>query len=196
MRADLTLIADWIQPQARVLDLGCGEGELLAYLQQARQIHGYGLEIDPEKITTCIRRGVNVIEQDLDDGLSNFRDASYDVVIMSQALQALLRPDQMLDEMLRVGRECIVTFPNFAWWRCRLHLALKGRMPVSRSLPHQWYNTPNIHLTTFKDFEALCAQKSLKILARAVGNSAHQTHWTSHLWPHFFGEVAIYRISR
>jgi methionine biosynthesis protein MetW len=196
MRQDLAIIANWVKPSAHVLDLACGDGTLLLHLETQKQVKGYGLEIDPEKITTCISRGVDVIEQDLNRGLKNFADDSYDTVIMTQALQVLRRQDLALDEMLRVGREAIVTFPNFAHWRCRLFLAFRGRLPVSRTLPYQWYNTPNIHLITFKDFEALCADKGIKILDRAVGNLAYEDHWKARLWPNLFGEVAIYRISR
>lgn len=196
MRQDLAIIANWVKPSTRVLDLACGDGTLLLHLEEQKKVAGYGLEIDPEKITACISRGVDVIEQDLNRGLKNFADDSYDTVIMTQALQVLRRQDLALDEMLRVGREAIVTFPNFAHWRCRFFLAFKGRLPVSRTLPYQWYDTPNIHLITFKDFEALCADKNIKILDRAVGNMAYEDHWKARLWPNLFGEVAIYRISR
>ncbi|WP_114417016.1 methionine biosynthesis protein MetW [Marinospirillum perlucidum] len=196
MRQELAIIANWIQPSAHVLDLACGDGTLLHYLEHEKGVRGYGLEIDPEKITACISRGVDVIEQDLNRGLKNFADDSYDTVIMTQALQVLRRQDLALDEMLRVGREAIVTFPNFAHWRCRLFLAFRGRLPVSKTLPYQWYDTPNIHLITFKDFEALCAQKNIKILDRAVGNLAYEGNWKANLWPNLFGEVAVYRISR
>lgn len=195
MRADLDIINNWVAEGSRVLDLACGDGALLAHLEQ-RGVAGYGLEIDPNNITACIRRGVDVLEQNLDEGLDNFDAQSYDTVIMTQALQVLRRPDLTLDEMLRVGREAIITFPNFAYWRCRAHLALKGRMPVSKTLPHRWYDTPNIHLSTFADFERLCDAKQIRIRDRAVGNSQYEAHWVSHLWPNLFGEVAIYRVCR
>ncbi|WP_129138254.1 methionine biosynthesis protein MetW [Modicisalibacter coralii] len=196
MRADLTLIHDWVHDGARVLDLACGDGTLLDALARDKDVFGYGLEIDPDGITACLERGVNVIEQDLDQGLANFDDDAYDLVIMTQALQALRRPDLMLDEMLRIGREAIITFPNFAYWRHRLYLGFKGFMPVSRTLPHAWYDTPNIHLSTFNDFERLCLDKQLVITDRAVGNGAHQSHWSSRLWPNLFGEIAIFRVGR
>ena len=130
MRADLDIIQEWIAPGSRVLDLGCGDGELLAWLRDNKQVAGYGLEIDPDKIALCIERGVNVIEQNLDLGLGNFASNSFDVVVMTQSLQALHYPDKVLAEMLRVGKTCIITFPNFGHWRCRWYLTTKGRMPV------------------------------------------------------------------
>ncbi len=196
MRADLALIYGWVPEGARVLDLACGDGTLLEALARDRKVSGYGLEIDPDGITACLEKGVNVIEQDLNRGLANFDDDAYDMIIMTQALQALRRPDLMLDEMLRVASEGIITFPNFAYWRHRVHLGIRGYMPVSKSLPHAWYDTPNIHLSTFNDFEHLCRQKGLIISDRAVGNGDHEGHWSSRWWPNLFGETAIFRISR
>ncbi|MFE8071289.1 methionine biosynthesis protein MetW [Marinobacteraceae bacterium S3BR75-40.1] len=197
MRADLDIIQNWIQPGTRVLDLGCGDGTLLDYLQREKNVSGYGLEISPEHITACVEKGVNVIEQDLDDkGLTNFRDDSYDTVVMTQALQAVRHPDIVIDEMLRLGREGIVTFPNFAYWRLRWYLMWNGRMPMSRSLPHTWYNTPNIHLCTFRDFEDLCHRKNIVIRDRSVVDNAHRSRWFNRLWPNLLGQIAIYRISR
>jgi len=196
MRADLEIIYDWVSENTHVLDLACGDGVLLEALAKHKNVSGYGLEIDPAGITHCVERGVSVIEHNLDDGLSSFSDKSYDLVIMTQALQALRRPDKMLDEMLRVAEEGIITFPNFAYWRHRVHLGLRGYMPVSKSLPHDWYNTPNIHLSTFNDFEHLCRKKGLMIVDRAVGVGDHRGHWTSRLWPNLFGEIAIFRVRR
>ena len=156
MRADLRVIEPWVEPATQVLDLGCGDGTLLAYLQKKKKVLGYGLEIGQKQITGCIEKGVNVVEQDLDKkGLRNFADNQFDTVIMTQALQAIKRPDVMLDEMMRIGRQGIVTFPNFGYWRCRHYLLWHGKMPMSKTLPHTWYNTPNIHLCTFKDFQEL-----------------------------------------
>ena len=129
LRADLSIIQKWVKPGSLVLDLGCGDGKLLKYLKENKNVRGYGLEINPENLTACIRNGVNVIEQNLDNGLSNFEDQCIDTVIMTQALQAVKRPDLLLDEMLRIGGEAIVTFPNFGYWRTRFYLLLKGRMP-------------------------------------------------------------------
>ncbi len=196
LRADLQIIQKWIQPGSRVLDLGCGEGELLHYLQHNRQVRGYGLEIDPDNINACIARGVNVIDKNLDHGLDNFEDRSFDTVVMTQALQAVHYPDRILEDMLRIGREAILTFPNFGHWRCRLYLGTKGRMPVSEFMPYTWYNTPNIHFCTFKDFEKLCHERSVRILDRLVVDQTHRSSRLSAMWPNLLGEVAIYRVTR
>ncbi|KZZ45305.1 MAG: methionine biosynthesis protein MetW [Saccharospirillaceae bacterium] len=196
MRDDHALIQRGVKPGSQVLDLGCGQGTLLQYLQRHKNVRGYGLEINPDNITACIRNGVNVIEQDLDNGLRNFKDNSIDTVIMTQALQAVERPDLLLDEMLRIGNEAIVTFPNFGYWRTRFYLMLKGRMPMSETLPYNWYDTPNIHMCTFKDFEILCREKGIKILNKTVVDDQHKQHWTIRLWPAMLGEIAVYHITR
>ena len=196
LRDDHALIQRGVKPGSQVLDLGCGQGTLLQYLQRHKNVRGYGLEINPDNITACIRNGVNVIEQDLDNGLRNFKDNSIDTVIMTQALQAVERPDLLLDEMLRIGNEAIVTFPNFGYWRTRFYLMLKGRMPMSETLPYNWYDTPNIHLCTFKDFEILCREKGIKILNKTVVDDQHKQHWTIRLWPAMLGEIAVYHITR
>ncbi|WP_342767572.1 methionine biosynthesis protein MetW [Isoalcanivorax indicus] len=195
LRPDLALIRDWIPEGASVLDLGCGDGQLLANLRDTRNVRGYGLEIDQENIAHCIERGVNVIEQDIDEGLGNIADGRFDYVLMTQALQAVQRPDQVVAEMLRVGREAIVTFPNFGHWRVRSYLFFKGRMPVSRRLPHQWYDTPNIHLCTVQDFDTHCRKRGYKVLDRLVLNNDHASGLGTRLWPNVFGEIAIYRVS-
>ena len=196
LRADLQIIQQWIKPASHVLDLGCGNGELLHYLQNHKQVHGYGLEIDPDNINACIAKGVNVIEKNLDHSLDNFEDRSFDTVVMTQALQAVHYPDRILEDMLRIGREAILTFPNFGHWRCRLYLGLKGRMPVSEFMPYTWYNTPNIHFCTFTDFEKLCHERSVKILDRLVVDQTHRSSTLSAMWPNLLGEVAIYRVTR
>ena len=197
MRADLTLIEPWVRPGTHVLDLGCGDGTLLAHLQEKKNVQGYGIEIDVGQITRCIEKGVNVIEHNLDSkGLKSFADQQFDTVIMTQALQAVRQPDVMLEEMLRLGQQGIVTFPNFGYWRCRQYLLWHGRMPMSKTLPYTWYNTPNIHLCTFKDFEALCKSKGIKILNRTVVDSDFSQSRFAKMWPNLFAEFAVYRITR
>ena len=138
MRPDLDIIQHWIRPGSRVLDLGCGDGSLLEYLKIHKDVSEIGLEISPENIQQCLGRGVNVIEQDLNKSLANFKDKSFDTVLLTQTLQAVSYPDVLIDEMLRIGKNCIVTFPNFGHWRARLYLTTKGRMPVSNFMPYQW----------------------------------------------------------
>jgi methionine biosynthesis protein MetW len=196
MRADLRIISELVKPGARVLDLGCGTGDLLAWLQANKAVNGYGLEIDPDNITTCLGKGVNVLEQNLDEGLANFPTDSFDMVVMTETLQAVRQPDLMLEEMLRIGHECIVTFPNFGHWRCRAQLLLRGRMPVARHIPHTWYDTPNIHLCTFDDFEGLCRDKSLRIIQRFVVDARHVNRPIINRFPNFFGTYAFYRLGR
>lgn len=179
-----------------MLDLGCGDGELLADLQQSLNIRGLGLEIDPDNITACIARGINVIDKNIDEGLASIKDNSFDTVVMTQALQVMHRPDQTVEEMLRIGKEGIVTFPNFAHWRARFYLALRGRMPVSKFLSYEWYDTPNIHFFTFKDFERLCIDRNIRIIERTVVDHNHRESWSNRLWPNMLGEIAIYRITR
>lgn len=196
MRLDLTHIQKWIATGSRVLDLGCGSGEFLETLRDQRQVRGTGLEIDQGKINQAVSRGLNIVEQNMDGGLGNFPDQSFDTVVMAHALQAVHYPDRVLDEMLRIGREGIVTFPNFGHWRCRLFLGIRGRMPVSRLMPHMWYETPNIHFCTVKDFEALCQHKGIRIIARdVIGNTERQPMLAS-AWPNLFATTAIYHITR
>jgi methionine biosynthesis protein MetW len=196
MRLDLALAEKWVAPGSRVLDLGCGEGELLAHLRDNFAVRGYGVEIDADRITACIAHGINVVEQNLNVGLGNFCDGSFDTVIMTQALQAVEKPDVLLEDMLRVGREVIITFPNFAHWTTRFYLTLKGMMPVSEALPYTWYNTPNIHLCTFHDFDALCREKGIKVLDRIAVDGGQQGSVLARMFPNLFGEVAIYRLTR
>ncbi len=207
MRIDDQLAEQWIKKGSKVLDLGCGDGALLAHLQAQLGVTGYGLEIDHDKINTAISLGVNVIEQDLNEGLARFADNSFDTVVMMRALQAVKNPKNLLIDMLRVAKEGIVTFPNFAYWQNRLYLGIKGIMPMSDTLPHAWYDTPNIHLCTFKDFERLCHDNHIKILdSAALSDSplpkrlpaiAHQgfDKLIKHK-PNLFADVAVYRVAK
>lgn len=196
MRQDLTRILRWIRPRARVLDLGCGNGEFLALLRERRDVRGIGIEIDAVAITEAIGRGLNIVGQDLDAGLANFPSRSFDVVVMAHALQAVRFPDQVLEEMLRIGREGVVTFPNFGHWRCRLHLSMRGRMPVSRFMPYNWYDTPNIHFCTVRDFEILCRRLGIRILGRDMIGAEQGVSRLARRWPNLFATTAIYHISR
>lgn len=190
-RADFSTIAGWIAPKARVLDLGCGDGSLFAYLRNARQIIGYGIEIDDKGVLASVGNGVNVLQSDLESGLAGFDEQSFDSVILSQTLQAMRHTEGIVLEMLRVGREAIVSFPNFGHWSHRLQI-LRGRMPVSKSLPYEWYDTPNIHLCTIADFDAFLAKRGCKVLDRAVLSRGHPIERMANVR----GETAIYRFRR
>ena len=187
-RPDFIAIAKWIRPDAKVLDLGCGDGSLLRHLHEARGVTGYGMEIDDDKVLACVKNGVNVLQNDLESGLSGFENGSFDYVILSQTLQAMRNAESVMREMLRVGREGIVSFPNFGYWRHRLDI-LQGRMPVSKELPHAWWNTPNIHLCTVKDFEGLCTKVGAEILDERV---LHEGHTRTFL-PNLFGSLGVFR---
>jgi methionine biosynthesis protein MetW len=190
-RADFEVIARWIPEHARVLDLGCGDGSLLRFLTETRGVRGYGVEIIPENIVACVQNGVNVIQDDLETGISEFEDASFDFVILSQTLQAMRHTEEIMSELLRVARLAIVTFPNFGYWRARLDV-LMGNMPVSENLPFQWYDTPNVHLCTIDDFEAYCETRKIAIRERVV-----LTHGTSvSALPNLRGELAVYQLAR
>jgi len=190
LRPDLQLIADWIAPGSRVLDLGCGDGALLAYLARERRCRGYGVEISDDHVAACVARGVNVVQVDLDSGLRLFADGMFDIVVLSQTLQAMANAAVMLKEMQRLGREGVVSFPNFGHWRHLVSL-VGGRMPVSRQIPYQWYDTPNIHLCTPKDFEQLAAEVGCRITGRALLADGRPVRWAAQLR----STVAIYRFA-
>jgi methionine biosynthesis protein MetW len=172
---------------SRALDLGCGDGSLLRYLRESRSVTGHGVEIDDANVLACVKNGVDVIQSDLEHELSEFADRSFDYVILSQTLQAVRNSERVIREMLRVGREGIVTFPNFGYWKNRLQVAA-GRMPVSENLPYEWHETPNIHLCTIADFEHFCASRGVKILERTVLTHDGPVTW----WPNLLGALAVY----
>lgn len=188
-RADFQLITNWVEPNSRVLDLGCGDGTLLALLNRTRSTRGYGVEISDENIVTCVKNGINVIQNNLESGLSTFESDSFDYVILSQTLQAVHQTESIVKEMLRVGRQAIVTFPNFGYWRNRWQI-LAGRMPVSKTLPYQWYDTPNVHLCTINDFEDFCHAHNVQILEREILTRGNKVE----LLPNWLGNLAVYRI--
>lgn len=196
LRADLQIIADWIRPNSRVLDLGCGEGELLDYLQREKGVQAYGIELDEERIAVALRRGISVLQQDLDSGLRQFASNSVDTVVLSLTLQAVHYPRELLLEMLRVGREGIVTFPNMGHWRARWQLGLGGRMPMTDVLPHSWYDTPNIHLCTIRDFDALCRENRIEVRERMVLDDRRRSTAPNRVWPNLLAELALYRCAR
>ena len=190
-RPDFAAIADWVRPGARVLDLGCGDGTLLRYLWRERNASGYGVEIDEAGVLACVKNRVNVIQSDLERGLSDFEDRAFDYVILSQTLQAVRHSERIVREMLRVGREGIVTFPNFGYWKNRLQV-LGGKMPVSDDLPFQWHDTPNIHLCTITDFEDFCGARGVRILQRTVITNGSAVSFL----PNLLGALAVYRFQR
>jgi methionine biosynthesis protein MetW len=191
VRADLDAIVRWVPEGARVLDLGCGDGALLRSLWQERKAPGYGVEIDDDSVIACVANDVNVLQVDLESGLGLFADASFDCVILSLTLQAVHRTEAVLREMLRVGREAIVSFPNFGHWSARLQVML-GKMPVSAALPYEWYETPNVHHCTITDFEYLCRRIGIRIRERLV---LHEGKPVS-LMPNLLGSLAVYRCTQ
>jgi len=186
-RADFAAIAGWIKVGSSVLDLGCGDGTLLRYLKQTRNTTGYGVEIADEGVLACVRNGVAVVQSDLERGLSGFEDDSFDYVVLSQTLQAMKNSEIIIREMLRVGREGIVTFPNFGYWKNRLEV-VRGRMPVSENLPYEWFNTPNVRLCTVADFERFCAERDIRIVERKVLTNGRPVN----VMPNLLGALAVY----
>ena len=194
LKPEFARLLDWIPQGARVLDLGCGSAQLLAYLMKNKGVQGVGLEMDPVSIIASISNGVDVIQADLNDiNLVNmFGENAFDVVLTTQTLQSMQRLGFLIDSMIRVGQRDIVTFPNFGFCRNRIQLMSDGIMPVSESLPYQWYDTPNTHLCTFADFEHFCQERNIYILEqRVLGNA-----WGAEWFPNLLGEVALYHIEK
>ena len=192
----LSVIEKWVEVRSKVLDLGCGNGNILSELQKTRDVIGLGVEIEEKNIEECLLQNINVIEQNIDDGLINFSNDSFDVVILSQTIQVLKNPNTALEEIARIGKTCIVTIPNFGHWRSRLSLLFNGRMPVTSPLPESWHATPNIHLCTLKDFEMLCSELLITIEERVTVNSNNESKWYLDIWPNLFSASAIYKISK
>ncbi|WP_263768336.1 methionine biosynthesis protein MetW [Propionivibrio soli] len=191
-RFDFAVIANWIPPGERVLDLGCGDGRLLRYLRETKGVVGYGVEIDHQSVLGCIRNGVDVIQIDIERGLSGFEDRSFNHVVISQALQAMHATERILNEMLRVAEEAVVSFPNFAFRTNREAIA-EGHMPVSEDLPYEWYDTPNVRFFTIADFEALCARLGIEIRERLAFDESGRPVIED---PNLNGSLAFYRLGR
>lgn len=190
-RYDFEVITEWISPGEKVLDLACGDGSLLKHLSKVRQVCGYGVEKDTDKLVACIANGINVLQFDLERGLAGFEDGFFDHVLMSLSLQAIHNTQGILAEMLRVGREAVISFPNFGYWRHRQSI-LNGRMPVSESLPHQWFNTPNVRFFTIADFDALCELNGIVVRERLAFDEGKVVTEE----PNFLASVAVYRLGR
>jgi methionine biosynthesis protein MetW len=191
-RSDYAIISEWIAPGARVLDLGCGEGELLGWLVQHKGVEARGIEIDARKVQRAIARGVSVYHGDIDQGLTDYPDGSFDYVILSQTLQETRRPLHVLREMLRVGRRAIVTFPNYGHWSVRMSLLVRGRAPVTRCFPYRWYDSPNIHFLTIKDFQALARDEGWTV-EREMFLSGR---YSGRLLANLLAEVAVFLLRK
>lgn len=196
-RKDFKFISEWIEKDSTVLDLGCGDSTLLDFLRINKNVSGYGFEKDIDKVQQSINKNISVIQADFNSGLDQYFDQNFfDYAVMTQALQENKNPDKIILEMLRVAKEGIVTFPNMGHWKNRLQLGLFGKMPISNSLPNNWFDTPNIHLCTFKDFERLCEDLNITILDKKVLNSSYNSNKLLSFLPNFFGEIALYRFKK
>jgi len=198
IRVDLQLIADMIEPNTRVLDAGCGNGMLLDYLWRFKQVDARGIEISTQGVQACVSSGLSVVQGNVETDLKDYPDGAFDYVILSQTLQAMHEPREVLEQMMRIGKRAIVSLPNFAYWRLRLYMMFKGRMPVSENLPYEWYNTPNIHFCTIRDFVALAKEMNLTIerslfldeegSSKTIGKSVAVANW--------FGEQGVFLLSK
>jgi len=196
-RPDWDIVTGWIRERARVLDLGCGDGALLGHLIAKRGVSGVGMEVDDDRVARGVAADLDIVQADLDDGLKEwFGRNSFDYVVVSQTIQAIRHPERLLGEMLDIASEGIVTFPNMGYWRNRWQLGVQGMMPTTKALPNPWYNTPNIHLCTLRDFEALCEGLGIEILDRAVVDQNRRSSALLRALPNWFGEHAIYRIRK
>ena len=192
-RGDIDTIVSWVPEGGKVLDLGCGDGELLLRLQNEKRIEGLGVDIDTANIIAAVSKGLCVVQQDMEDGLQNFEGSRFDAVIIAYSLQVLERPHAVLERIVNIGNEAIVTFPNFGHWRSRLSLLLSGRMPKTKALPYSWFDTPNIHFCTVSDFEALCKDLNIVVVERRMSSRAGLL---AQLWPNLFAKSASYRITQ
>lgn len=194
-RIDHSIILDLIPAGTKVLDLGCGDGSLLEKLVRRKGVVGRGIEISEEGVRSCIAKGLTVLQGDIDQGLRDYPDDSFDYVVLNQTLQAAKKPDVVLSEMLRVGKKGIVGFPNFAFWKMRLYLLTLGRMPKTRFLPYEWYDTPNIHFCSIRDFTKYCAENGVRIEKTAYLSTGHGGKVLRGVRPNLFAENAVYLLS-
>ena len=192
LRPDLAAVAAAVPDGARVLDIGCGDGLLLAWLRDTKGVEGRGIELDPDDVAAAVGRGLAVVQGDADTDLADYPDGAFDVVILSNTLQAMQRPAAVLRELVRIGRCAVVSFPNFGHWRVRASLALSGRMPVTRSLPVSWHETPNIHFCTIDDFEALAVDMGLRVQGRTALRGGRPVA----LWPNLLGDTGVFVLRR
>ncbi len=197
LKLGYSIITDIVEQGVKVLDLGCGNGNLLAKLIEEKQVQGLGIEINQDSAISAMEKGLSVIQGDIDEGLKGFRDKEYDWVILNQTLQSTEKPDYVIEEMLRVGKKAVVSFPNFAYWKVRFNLFFNGHMPKSKSLPFEWYDTPNIHLLTINDFYEFCNKRDIKILQSVfITNANVKRNSLMRLLASFFAEEVIFVISR
>lgn len=190
------VISNIIESGSKVLDLGCGSGDLLKLLEK-KNIHGRGIEIDEENVISCIQKGLSVFQGDIDEGLKEFEDKSFDYVILNQTLQMTYKPDYVIQEMLRIGKKVVISFPNFAYWKVRSQLFFNGKMPKSSILPFEWYDTPNIHLLTINDFKEFCTKKEIKILNEIyMTRAALRKNIIYKLFSNFLAEEVMFVISK
>ncbi len=194
IREDLELISSWIKKNSRVLDLGCGDGSLLKMLKEQKNVTGYGIDYDISQIKLSLDNKINVMQLDLDDDLNDFKDDTFDYVVLAQSLQEIKNPEKLLKEMLRIGKEVIISFPNMGHWSARVQLFIGGKMPVTDELPHSWHNTPNIHLCTICDFENFCKENNFIISKSSITSRSFLGNLMVKILPNLFGQVALFRI--
>jgi methionine biosynthesis protein MetW len=197
-RADFDIVSEHVADHAKVLDVGCGDGTLLRRLVESRHVKARGIEIDEENVLSCVTKGLSVLQGDIDEGLNEYyKDNSFDYVMALRTVQVIWNPKKSIDEMLRIGKKVIVSFPNFAHFRVRFGLLFSGRMPKNKLLPYDWYNTPNIHLLTIRDFGRFCRENKIKIEQRYyLASLDKRDTFLARIWPNFFAHFGLYIISR